>query len=253
MSAFIELRNIHKSFGHLHVLKGADLEVNAGEVLCLLGRSGSGKSTLLRCINQLETIDEGSIVVDGQLLGVEWHRGRLRELKDRQVTAQRRDIGMVFQQFNLFPHLSILENVTEAPIRVLGQSPRQAKQYAVELLERVGLGDKVGSYPLQLSGGQQQRAAIARALAMKPKVMLFDEPTSALDPELVGEVLEVMRGLAESGMTMIVVTHEFGFAREAADTVAYMHDGVIIERGSPEQVLSDPVDDRTRSFISAVK
>ncbi|WGW13943.1 amino acid ABC transporter ATP-binding protein [Saxibacter everestensis] len=253
MNAFIQLRNVHKSFGHVEVLKGAELEVNSGEVLCLLGRSGSGKSTLLRCINQLESIDEGAIHVGGELLGAQWHRGKLRALKDSQITAQRREIGMVFQQFNLFPHLSILENVIEAPIRVLGLSSAKAKQRATDLLEQVGLGDKQASYPNQLSGGQQQRAAIARALAMRPKVMLFDEPTSALDPELVGEVLEVMQGLAASGMTMIVVTHEFGFAREAADIVAYMHDGTIIEKGSPEIVLATPADERTRAFISAVK
>ncbi|SFK41813.1 amino acid ABC transporter ATP-binding protein [Geodermatophilus ruber] len=241
-----------KSFGHVDVLKGIDLEVAAGEVVCVIGPSGSGKSTFLRCINHLEKINAGRLWVDGRLVGYRERGGKLHELRDRDVAAQRRDIGMVFQRFNLFPHMTALENVVEAPTQVKGVRKDAARARGVELLERVGLAERVHSYPNQLSGGQQQRVAIARALAMEPKLMLFDEPTSALDPELVGEVLDVMRGLAESGMTMIVVTHEMGFAREVGDTLVFMDDGVIVESGDPRRVLSDPQHARTQAFLSKV-
>jgi polar amino acid transport system ATP-binding protein len=243
---------VHKSFGRLEVLKGISLEVQPREVMCLLGPSGSGKSTFLRCINHLENIDAGRLWVDGDLVGYREHGGKLHELRDKEVARKRTEIGMVFQRFNLFPHMTALENVIEAPIRVKGTPKAMATATARELLDRVGLGDKVGTYPSQLSGGQQQRVAIARALAMEPKLMLFDEPTSALDPELVGDVLNVMRGLARDGMTMVVVTHEIGFAREAGDTVVFMDDGVVVESGPPSEVFDNPQHERTRAFLSKV-
>jgi len=248
----VRSEGVHKRFGRNEVLKGIDLTVNRGEVMCLLGPSGSGKSTFLRCINHLEKINAGRLSVDGELVGYREHKGKLYELHERVVAKKRQEIGMVFQSFNLFPHMTALENVTLAPIRVRRQKPQQARERAVELLTRVGLADKIDAHPVALSGGQQQRVAIARALAMDPKLMLFDEPTSALDPELVGEVLDVMRDLAKSGMTMIVVTHEIGFAREAADTVVFMDDGVVVETGPPAQVLGAPKHERTRSFLSKV-
>jgi polar amino acid transport system ATP-binding protein len=248
----VHAAGVRKSFGHNEVLKGIDLTVAPGQVCCLLGPSGSGKSTFLRCINHLEKIDGGRLSVDGELVGYREHAGRLHELREKEVAARRRDIGMVFQRFNLFPHLTALDNVTEAPVRVGGLTKARARQEAMELLERVGLGDRAGHYPAQLSGGQQQRVAIARALAMKPKLMLFDEPTSALDPELVGEVLDVMRDLAADGMTMVVVTHEIGFAREVADTAVFMDEGVVVEAGDPAQVLTAPTQERTRAFLSKV-
>ncbi|MEV5747231.1 amino acid ABC transporter ATP-binding protein [Actinoallomurus sp. NPDC052308] len=243
---------VRKRFGHLEVLKGIDLDVHAGEVVVVLGPSGSGKSTFLRCINHLETIDGGSIHVDGELIGFRADGGRVRHLRKREVTRQRREIGMVFQQFNLFPHLTVLQNVIEAPTGVRGEPRAQARERALELLRKVGLEDRAGAYPRQLSGGQQQRVAIARALAMRPKLMLFDEPTSALDPELVGEVLATMKALAEEGLTMVVVTHEVGFAREVADRVVFMDGGVIVESGPPAQVLDAPSNPRTRAFLSRV-
>ncbi|MER5442344.1 amino acid ABC transporter ATP-binding protein [Streptomyces sp. NPDC002790] len=248
----VKAEQVHKSFGHLEVLKGIDLEVKQGEVFCLVGPSGSGKSTFLRCINHLEKVNAGRLYVDGHLVGYRQQGDKLYELRDREVALQRRDIGMVFQRFNLFPHMTALENVMEAPVQVKKQSRSDARKRAQELLDRVGLSDKSGSYPSQLSGGQQQRVAIARALAMDPKLMLFDEPTSALDPELVGEVLDVMRDLAESGMTMIVVTHEMGFAREVGDSLVFMDDGVVVESGAPREVLTNPQQERTQSFLSKV-
>jgi polar amino acid transport system ATP-binding protein len=243
---------VRKRFGALEVLKGIDFEVARGEVVCLLGPSGSGKSTLLRCINHLEQINSGRIYVDGTLVGYEERGGRLHELRDRDAVRHRAAIGMVFQRFNLFPHMSARENVAIGPIIVKGEPRAVANERAERLLAQVGLADKAGVFPNQLSGGQQQRVAIARALAMEPKLMLFDEPTSALDPELVGEVLETMRALAASGMTMIVVTHEIAFAREVGDAVAFMDQGVIVEVGSPEQVILHPRHERTRSFLSRV-
>jgi len=248
----VRAESVCKSFGHVDVLKGIDLEVAPREVMCVIGPSGSGKSTFLRCINHLEKINSGRLWVDGHLVGYREKAGKLYELKDKEVAAQRQDIGMVFQRFNLFPHMTALENVMEAPCRVKGVAKDAARERGAELLRRVGLGERMQSYPNQLSGGQQQRVAIARALAMEPKLMLFDEPTSALDPELVGEVLDVMRGLAESGMTMIVVTHEMGFAREVGDTLVFMDDGVVVETGDPKQVLTDPQHERTRAFLSKV-
>ncbi|MER7072696.1 amino acid ABC transporter ATP-binding protein [Terrabacter sp. NPDC000476] len=242
-----------KSFHGNEVLKGIDLDVRRGQVVCLLGPSGSGKTTFLRCINQLESIDGGRIWVDGDLVGYREKEGHLHHLTDKEVAAQRRDIGMVFQRFNLFPHMTALENVCEAPIQVKGTNKKQARERAVQLLEQVGLGDKPSAYPAQLSGGQQQRVAIARALAMDPKLMLFDEPTSALDPELVGEVLRVMRDLADQGMTMIVVTHEMGFARDVADHVVFMDGGVVVEQGKPRDVLGNPQHQRTRSFLQRMR
>jgi polar amino acid transport system ATP-binding protein len=234
------------------VLKGIDLEVGAGEVVSMLGPSGSGKSTFLRCINHLESIDGGEISVNGQLVGYRRHGGKKYELRPREVAAARRDVGMVFQRFNLFPHRTAVENVMEAPVYVKGESREAARAHALELLDRVGLAERAGAYPAELSGGQQQRVAIARALAMRPKLMLFDEPTSALDPELVGEVLEVMQGLAADGMTMIVVTHEIGFAREVCHRVVFMDDGAIVEQGSPGEVLGNPRHRRTQAFLSKV-
>jgi polar amino acid transport system ATP-binding protein len=243
---------VHKSFGLSHVLKGIDLEVNPREVFCLVGPSGSGKSTFLRCINHLEKINAGRLYVDGRLVGYRQQGDKLYELKEKEVSAQRRDIGMVFQRFNLFPHMTALENVMEAPVQVKRETKAVARERAQQLLDRVGLGDRTGHFPAQLSGGQQQRVAIARALAMQPKLMLFDEPTSALDPELVGEVLDVMRDLAADGMTMIVVTHEMGFAREVGDSLVFMDDGVVVESGHPRDVLTNPQHDRTKSFLSKV-
>lgn len=243
---------VSKNFGTNKVLRGISLEVDPGEVLCIVGPSGSGKSTFLRCINHLERVDGGRLSVDGQLVGYRQKGDKLYELKLKEAAFQRQEIGMVFQRFNLFPHLTAVENIILAPMRVKGISKVKATARAMELLERVGLGDKGDAYPAHLSGGQQQRVAIARALAMDPKLMLFDEPTSALDPELVGEVLDVMKELAKSGMTMIVVTHEMGFAREVADTLVFMDEGVVVEAGPPRQVLSDPRHDRTKAFLSKV-
>jgi polar amino acid transport system ATP-binding protein len=244
--------NVGKKFGHHEVLKGVDLSVAKGDVTCLLGPSGSGKSTLLRCINHLERIDSGRLYVDGNLVGYRQEGRILHELDERSIARQRTKIGMVFQRFNLFPHMTAMENVMEAPRRVLKEPAIKARRRATALLEQVGLADKAHDFPTQLSGGQQQRVAIARALAMKPELMLFDEPTSALDPELVGEVLKVMRELAASGMTMVVVTHEMGFAREAADQVVFLDNGVIVEQGTPSEVLGNPQHERTQSFLSRV-
>ncbi|WP_317454147.1 amino acid ABC transporter ATP-binding protein [Streptomyces sp. TRM68416] len=252
MTAMVKAEGVHKAFGAVQVLKGIDLEVKKGEVFCLIGPSGSGKSTFLRCINHLEKINGGRLYVDGELVGYRQKGDKLYELKDSEVALQRRDIGMVFQRFNLFPHMTAVENVMEAPVQVKGVGRSAARERARELLEKVGLGDKAGNYPSQLSGGQQQRVAIARALAMDPKLMLFDEPTSALDPELVGDVLDVMRDLAESGMTMVVVTHEMGFAREVGDNLVFMDGGVVVESGNPRDVLTDPQHERTKAFLSKV-
>ena len=243
---------VSKNFGTNKVLRGISLEVDPGEVLCIVGPSGSGKSPFLRCNNHLEVVDGGRLSVDGQLVGYRQKGDKLYELKLKEAAFQRQEIGMVFQRFNLFPHLTALENITLAPVRVKGLSKAQATARAIELLERVGLGDKGDAYPAHLCGGQQQRVAIARALAMDPKLMLFDEPTSALDPELVGEVLDVMKELAKSGMTMIVVTHEMGFAREVADTLVFMDEGVVVEAGPPREMLSNPQHDRTKAFLSKV-
>ncbi|WP_435587720.1 amino acid ABC transporter ATP-binding protein [Micromonospora aurantiaca (nom. illeg.)] len=252
MTAMVSAEGVTKRFGPVEVLKGIDLTVAPGEVACLLGPSGSGKSTFLRCVNHLERIDGGQLAVDGELVGYRRQGDRLYELKAREVAARRRDIGMVFQRFNLFPHLTALGNVTEAPVRVLRTPRERAREQALRLLDRVGLADRAHHYPSQLSGGQQQRVAIARAMAMRPKLMLFDEPTSALDPELVGEVLDVMKGLAADGMTMVVVTHEMGFAREVADQVAFLDDGVVVEAGPPDEVLGRPRHERTRAFLDKV-
>ncbi|MGA6165104.1 amino acid ABC transporter ATP-binding protein [Amycolatopsis magusensis] len=243
---------VRKRFGSAEVLRGIDLSVCKGQVVCLLGPSGAGKSTFLRCVNHLEAIDGGQVWVDGEPIGFRERNGKLYELREREVAKQRRDIGMVFQRFNLFAHRSVLQNVVEGPVRVRGIAPAEARETALALLDRVGLANRADAYPAQLSGGQQQRVAIARALAMRPKLMLFDEPTSALDPELVGEVLEVMRGLAEDGMTMLVVTHEMAFAKEAADEVVFMADGAVVETGPPQQVLGDPREQRTRQFLARV-
>ncbi len=248
----VRAEGVHKRYGRDEVLKGIDLEVATGEVLCLIGPSGSGKSTFLRCINHLEKIDAGRIEVDGELVGYRARGERLHEMAEKDVCRQRASIGMVFQRFNLFPHMTALENIVEAPIRVRHESPEVAVARAEALLRRVGLTEKAGAYPSRLSGGQQQRVAIARALAMEPKLMLFDEPTSALDPELVDEVLSVMRGLAEDGMTMIVVTHEMAFARDAGDRVAFMDGGVVVESGPPEDLLTNPRHERTKLFLARV-
>jgi polar amino acid transport system ATP-binding protein len=249
----VKAEGVHKSFGRLEVLKGVSLEVQPGEVVCMIGASGSGKSTFLRCINHLERIDAGRLWVDGRLVGYRQSGDKIYELRDADVCRERSQIGMVFQRFNLFGHMTALENVIEAPIRVRKIAKRDAVAQGRSLLQQVGLGDKIDNYPAQLSGGQQQRVAIARALAMRPKLMLFDEPTSALDPELVGEVLDVMKGLAHDFQTtMVVVTHEMGFAREAADRVLMMDDGRIIEEGTPEHFFTAPREERTKQFLSAI-
>ena len=248
----VRARGVRKKYGKTEVLKGVDFDLPAGSVLCVIGPSGSGKSTLLSCINHLEKLDGGRVWVDGAMVGYRENKGKLHELREREVTRNREGIGMVFQRFNLFPHLTVLDNVVEAPIRVRRIPRRQAIARATELLARVGLADKHSAYPNELSGGQQQRVAIARALAMEPKLMLFDEPTSALDPELVGEVLAVMKDLASSGMSMIVVTHELGFAREVGDHLLFMDHGVIVEEGRPRDVLARPRHERTQAFLSKV-
>ena len=248
----VEAVDIHKRFGQTEVLRGVDLTVMPGEVACVIGPSGSGKSTFLRCINHLESIDSGTMTVDGELIGYRRRGDKLYELRESEVARKRRDIGMVFQRFNLFPHMTAVQNVMEAPCTVRRTPRRQARESALALLDRVGLGNRCDSYPTQLSGGQQQRVAIARALAMQPRLMLFDEPTSALDPELVGEVLDVMRGLAREGMTMVVVTHEMGFAREVADSLVFMDEGRIVEAGVPREVLANPQHERTQAFLSKV-
>jgi polar amino acid transport system ATP-binding protein len=252
MTAMVKAEGVRKRFGRLEVLKGITLEVQPAQVMCILGPSGSGKTTFIRCINHLEKINAGRLWVDGELVGYRQVGDKLHELPDREVARKRTEIGMVFQRFNLFGHMTALGNVVEAPIRVRRTPKAEALARGKVLLDRVGLSDKYDSYPAQLSGGQQQRVAIARALAMDPKLMLFDEPTSALDPELVGEVLDVMRTLAEIGMTMIVVTHEIGFAREVADVAVFMDDGVVVETGDPKQVLVNPREERTKSFFSKV-
>jgi polar amino acid transport system ATP-binding protein len=249
----VKAESVHKRFGRLEVLKGVSLEVESGQVVCIIGPSGSGKSTFLRCINHLEKIDAGRLWVDGELVGYRQVGDKLHELRDSEICEDRAEIGMVFQSFNLFGHMTALENVIEAPVHVKKIPRREVAAQGRVLLDRVGLGDKYDAYPAQLSGGQQQRVAIARALAMKPKLMLFDEPTSALDPELVGEVLDVMKGLAlDFQTTMIVVTHEMGFAREAADRVLMMDDGRIIEEGTPRHFFDDPREERTKQFLSAI-
>ncbi|KAB1916296.1 amino acid ABC transporter ATP-binding protein [Micromonospora sp. AMSO31t] len=248
----VQCRSLRKSFGRLEVLRGIDLTIERGRVVCVVGPSGSGKSTLLRCLNHLEEPQAGRVYVDGELIGYEERGGRLRPLPDARLRRQRESIGMVFQRFHLFPHRTALENVMEGLVAVKGVPTADARRRAADLLDRVGLADRAHHYPAQLSGGQQQRVAIARSLAMSPKLILFDEPTSALDPELVGEVLEVMKDLAASGMTMIVVTHEMGFAREVGDHLVFMDEGLIVEEGSPREVLAAPRHDRTRAFLSKV-
>lgn len=248
----IAIKNVWKRYGRLDVLKGIDLDIPRGGVTCLIGPSGSGKSTLLRCVNHLEKVTSGRIEVDGELIGYREKNGNLYELTPKQAAAQRVDIGMVFQHFNLFTHRTVIENIIEAPVQVRGENKDEALEHAHKLLDQVGLAHKADAYPVQLSGGQQQRVAIARALAMRPKLMLFDEPTSALDPELVGEVLGVMRRLADDGMTMLVVTHEMGFAREVADEVAFMDGGVIVEHGPSAKVIGNPQHKRTQEFLSSL-
>ncbi|WP_153307491.1 amino acid ABC transporter ATP-binding protein [Desulfospira joergensenii] len=248
----LKAENVHKSYGKTKVLKGISLEVQKGEVMCLLGPSGSGKSTFLRCINHLETINQGRIYVDGNLVGARLHKGRLYEQKEKEICLLRREIGMVFQHFNLFPHMTVLQNLIEGPVFVKKEDKDSAIDRARKLLDKVGLGKWESSYPKQLSGGQQQRVAIARSLAMDPKLMLFDEPTSALDPELVGEVLAVMKDLAGSGMTMVVVTHEIGFAKGVAHKVVLMDKGVVVETGTPGDIFDNPENERTRSFLANV-
>ena len=248
----IKAVNVHKAFGQLEVLKGIDLTVQPGEVAVLLGPSGSGKSTFLRCCNHLEKVTAGRLYIDGEIIGYKERDGVLYEISEKEAARQRQDIGMVFQSFNLFSHRTVLENIIEAPVQVKKQPADAATKRAMELLDQVGLAHKADAYPVQLSGGQQQRVAIARAVAMDPKLMLFDEPTSALDPELVGEVLRVMKDLAAGGMTMLVVTHEMGFAREVADTVYFMDGGRVLEHGTPEQVFDHPQHDRTKSFLSSL-
>jgi polar amino acid transport system ATP-binding protein len=252
MTPMVEAVDVHKRFGRVDVLRGIDITVQPGEVACIIGPSGSGKSTFLRCINHLERIDAGQMRVNGELVGYRESGGKLYELRESEVAKQRRDVGMVFQRFNLFPHKTAAENVMEAPRTVRREPRASARKRAEALLDRVGLSEKYDSYPAQLSGGQQQRVAIARALAMEPRLMLFDEPTSALDPELVGEVLDVMRGLAREGMTMVVVTHEMGFAREVGDTLVFMDEGRIVEAGDPREVLTNPRHQRTQAFLSKV-
>ena len=244
--------NVHKAYGRNEVLRGIDLEIHTGEVACIVGPSGCGKSTFLRCINHLEKIDAGRLSVDDELIGYKQRGGKLYEMHDKEVAEQRRSIGMVFQRFNLFPHMTAAENVMAGPVVVRKDNKKQSRERAIDLLSKVGLGDRGDSYPMQLSGGQQQRVAIARALAMDPDLMLFDEPTSALDPELVGEVLDVMRSLAQSGMTMIVVTHEMGFAREVGDLLAFIDKGVVAEQGVPREILANPKSTRFRDFLGKV-
>ena len=248
----VEATDVHKWFGRNEVLKGISLTVERGQTVVVIGPSGSGKTTFIRCVNHLEKIQQGRIMVNGHLIGYREEGGRLREDKESNVARQRREIGMVFQRFNLFPHKTALENIIEAPIQVRGQPEAEAREIGIALLTRVGLAHKADAYPAQLSGGQQQRVAIARALAMKPALMLFDEPTSALDPEMIGEVLEVMKELAREGMTMVVVSHEMGFAREAADRVVMMDEGLIVEEGPPAQIFGAPRHERTRSFLSKI-
>jgi polar amino acid transport system ATP-binding protein len=248
----VDARSVRKRYGSNEVLAGVSLSVEKGEVLCIIGPSGSGKSTFLRCLNHLESINGGRIYVNGELMGYHQVGNVLHEMKPKDIARQRQAIGMVFQRFNLFPHLTALQNIIEAPIGVAGMNAEEAKALGLELLEQVGLADKGDHYPAQLSGGQQQRVAIARALAMKPKLMLFDEPTSALDPELVGDVLDVMKNLAKAGMTMIVVTHEMGFAKEVADRVVFIDKGQIVEVGTPKQVLDNPQEARTKAFLNKV-
>jgi polar amino acid transport system ATP-binding protein len=248
----VKAESVCKDFGALKVLKGITLDVGKGQVLVLVGPSGSGKSTFLRCINHLETVSAGRLYVDGELVGYHERGGKLHEMRPREVAKQRREVGMVFQHFNLFPHRTALANIFEAPVHVKKAKRKEAEDRARDLLNQVGLSDKAQAYPAQLSGGQQQRVAIARALAMNPKLMLFDEPTSALDPELVGEVLGVMKKLAQEGMTMVVVTHEMGFAREVANELVFMDGGVVVERGAPREVLSNPQHERTKAFLSKV-
>jgi polar amino acid transport system ATP-binding protein len=248
----VSAERVHKAFGPLRVLRGLSLDVHPAEVCCIIGPSGSGKSTLLRCINHLESIDAGKLSVDGQLVGYRQKGERLYELRESEIARKRAEIGMVFQHFNLFPHMTALANVMMAPIIVKNEPKAEVRERAVELLASVGLADKESAYPAQLSGGQQQRVAIARALAMRPKLMLFDEPTSALDPELVGDVLDVMRALAHEGMTMLVVTHEMGFAREVGDTLVFIDGGVVVEAGDPHEVIADPREERTKTFLGSV-
>jgi polar amino acid transport system ATP-binding protein len=252
MSVVMRAEDVKKRFGRLEVLQGISMEVQAGETVCVIGPSGSGKTTFIRCINHLEKIDDGRIEVNGHTIGYRERNGKLVEDSERSIARQRTQVGMVFQRFNLFPHKTALENVIEAPVHVLGRPRAEAVADAERLLARVGLADKRDVYPGKLSGGQQQRVAIARALAMNPALMLFDEPTSALDPEVTGEVLAVMAELAHDGMTMIVVTHEMGFAREAADRVVMMDGGVIVEDGSPEKLFDAPAHERTRQFLSKI-
>jgi polar amino acid transport system ATP-binding protein len=252
MTPMVKAEEVCKSFGALEVLKGITLEIDKGEVLCMVGPSGSGKSTFLRCINHLEQVNAGRLYVDGDLIGYRDRGTKLHEMSPRDAAKQRRDIGMVFQHFNLFPHRTALENIIEAPIHVKRVKKDEAIARGKDLLDQVGLSEKAGAYPAQLSGGQQQRVAIARALAMNPKLMLFDEPTSALDPELVGEVLEVMKKLAAEGMTMVVVTHEMGFAREVANKLVFMDGGVVVESGPPREILANPKHERTKAFLSKV-
>ena len=252
VTPMVKAEKVHKSFGRLEVLRGVDLEVMPREVIVIIGPSGGGKSTFLRCINHLEKINAGRLWVDGELVGYEQKGTKLHELKDEEVARKRAEVGMVFQSFNLFPHMTAIENVMVGPLHVKKEDKEQVRERAGQLLERVGLSEKADAHPAQLSGGQQQRVAIARALAMQPKLMLFDEPTSALDPELVGEVLDVMRQLATEGLTMIVVTHEIGFAREVGDQLLFMDGGVIVESGPPRDVISNPREDRTRQFLSKV-
>ena len=252
MTPMVEAEGVHKSFGSTEVLCGVDMVVQPGEVACIIGPSGSGKSTFLRCVNHLERINAGTMRVDGELVGYREAGGKLHELRESEIARQRRGIGMVFQRFQLFPHMTAAQNVMEGPRTVRRISKAKCREQASALLERVGLGDKQNSYPMQRSGGQQQRVAIARALAMEPRLMLFDEPTSALDPELVGEVLDVMRGLARDGMTMIVVTHEMGFAREVGDTLVFMDGGRIVESSDPETFFTNPTSDRAKDFLSKI-
>ncbi len=248
----VEISNVWKTFGQVPVLRDVSLTVREGNVLCILGPSGSGKSTLLRCINHLERVDAGTIIVNGEMVGYKRVDGKLHEERENEIARKRAGIGMVFQNFNLFAHMTALENIVEAPIQVKREDPAAARQNAMKLLKRVGLGEMAGRYPSQLSGGQQQRVAIARTLAMRPSVILFDEPTSALDPEMIGEVLAVMKEVANDGITMVVVTHEIGFAREVADEVVFMSEGMIVEQGPPAEFFDAPTDRRTRSFLESV-